>query len=60
MSEEKKLDGPDLSRGVPLANIADGGMLLGHLAGGVHRDGRDFFNVYYGATGLPRFNERLR
>jgi tryptophan 7-halogenase len=36
------------------------GMTLGHLAGGVHRDGRDFFNVYYGATGLPRFNERLR
>jgi len=36
------------------------GMLLGHLAGGVHRDGRDFFNVYYGATGLPRFNERLQ
>ena len=36
------------------------GMLLGHLAGGVHRDGRDFFNVYYGAMGLPRFNERLR
>jgi tryptophan 7-halogenase len=36
------------------------GMTLGHLAGGVHRDGRDFFNVYYGATGLPRFNERLQ
>ena len=36
------------------------GMVLGHLAGGVHRDGRDFFNVYYGATGLPKFNDRLR
>jgi tryptophan halogenase len=36
------------------------GMRLGHLAGGVHRDGRDFFNVYYGATGLPRFNGRLQ
>jgi tryptophan halogenase len=22
--------------------------ILGHLAGGIHRDGRDFFNVYYG------------
>jgi len=31
MSEEKKLDGPDLSQGVPLADIADGGMLLGHV-----------------------------
>jgi tryptophan 7-halogenase len=36
------------------------GMVLGHLAGGIHRDGRDFFNVYYGAVGLPRFNERLQ
>jgi tryptophan halogenase len=36
------------------------GMRLGHLAGGVHRNGRDFFNVYYGATGLPRFNGRLQ
>ena len=35
------------------------GMRLGHIAGGVHRDGRDFFNVYYGATGLPKFNGRL-
>src|SRR5258708_22855166 len=33
MSEEKKLDGPDLSQGVPLADIADGGMLLGHVWG---------------------------
>jgi tryptophan halogenase len=32
---------------------------LGHLAGGVHRDGRDFFNVYYGVVGLPRFNSGL-
>jgi tryptophan halogenase len=29
------------------------GMSLGHLAGGVHRDGKDFFNLYYGAVGLP-------
>lgn len=33
---------------------------LGHLAGGVHRNGKDFFNLYYGVTGLPLFNERLR
>jgi len=32
---------------------------LGHLAGGVHRDGRDFFNVYYGVTGFPQFASRL-
>lgn len=32
---------------------------LGHLAGGVHRDGRDFFNVYYGVTGFPQFAGRL-
>jgi hypothetical protein len=24
------------------------GRVFGHLAGGTHRDGRDFFNVYYG------------
>lgn len=29
---------------------------LGHLAGGVHRDGKDFFNVYYGVVGLPHFH----
>lgn len=27
---------------------------LGHLAGGVHRDGAEFFNVYYGVGGYPR------
>ena len=32
---------------------------LGHLAGGHHRDGRDFFNVYYGVTGFPQFAGRL-
>ena len=35
-------------------------MSLGHLAGGVHRNGKDFFNLYYGAVGLPKFNEKLR
>ena len=34
-------------------------MPLGHLAGGVHRNGKDFFNVYYGAVGLPHFNKQL-
>jgi tryptophan halogenase len=33
---------------------------LGHLAGGVHRDGEDFFNIYYGVVGLPHFNRQLR
>jgi tryptophan halogenase len=36
------------------------GMSLGHLAGGVHRNGKDFFNLYYGAVGLPKFSEKLR
>lgn len=27
---------------------------FGHLAGGVHRDGSDFFNAYYGVSGFPR------
>ena len=35
------------------------GMALGHLAGGIHRNGKDFFNLYYGAVGLPHFNEKL-
>ena len=35
------------------------GMSLGHLAGGMHRNGKDFFNLYYGAVNLPRYNEKL-
>ena len=31
--------------------------VLGHVAGGVHRNGRDFFNVYYGVAGFPIFSE---
>ena len=31
--EEKKLDGPDFAQGVPSAELADGGMILGHVAG---------------------------
>jgi len=34
--------------------------VLGHLAGGVHRNGKDFFNLYYGVTGLPHFHEGFR
>src|SRR5215472_10824220 len=34
MSEpEKKLDGPDFAQGVQLADIPEGGMILGHVAG---------------------------
>jgi tryptophan halogenase len=33
---------------------------LGHLAGGVHRNGEDFFNVYYGVVGLPHFHGEFR
>ena len=28
---------------------------LGHLAGGVHRNDLDFFNLYYGMEGFPHF-----
>jgi hypothetical protein len=28
-------------------------LALGHLAGGVHRGGNGFFNVYYGVSGMP-------
>jgi tryptophan halogenase len=36
------------------------GKVLGHLAGGVHRDGRDFFNVYYGVGSYPQFHGAFR
>ena len=26
----------------------------------VHRDGRDFFNLYYGVGSFPRFHEAFR
>ena len=36
MSEqEKKLDGPDSARGVPLEDLAEGSMILGQAAGEV-------------------------
>ena len=31
--EEKKLDGPDFAQGVALADIEEGGMILGHVTG---------------------------
>jgi hypothetical protein len=36
------------------------GKVLGHLAGGVHRAGKDFFNLYYGVGAFPQFHERYR
>ena len=33
MSEQPELPGPDFSQGVPLADIAEGSLLLGHAAG---------------------------
>ncbi|MBE0616161.1 MAG: hypothetical protein IH604_21030 [Burkholderiales bacterium] len=32
---------------------------LGHVAGGIHRNRREFFNVYYGVTGFPLFSQRF-
>jgi tryptophan halogenase len=34
--------------------------VLGHLAGGVHRDGQDFFNLYYGVGSFPQFHGAFR
>jgi hypothetical protein len=34
--------------------------VFGHLAGGVHRNGKDFFNLYYGVTGFPHFHNGFR
>jgi NADPH-dependent 2,4-dienoyl-CoA reductase/sulfur reductase-like enzyme/nitrite reductase/ring-hydroxylating ferredoxin subunit len=47
MSEEKKLEGPDLAQGVALTDIADG-MLLGHVAGEavlLARHGHELFAI---------------
>jgi tryptophan halogenase len=35
------------------------GLALGHLAGGVHRNGAEFFNLYYGVVALPHFSDRF-
>ncbi len=48
MSEESRLTGPDFSHGVPLTDIADDGMLLGHAGGEpilLARTGREAFAV---------------
>jgi hypothetical protein len=49
MSEqEKKLDGPDFAQGVALADIAEGGMMLGHTAGDavlLARRGQELFAI---------------
>jgi len=31
--EEKKLDGPDFAQGIPVADLVEGGMILGQVAG---------------------------
>jgi NADPH-dependent 2,4-dienoyl-CoA reductase/sulfur reductase-like enzyme/nitrite reductase/ring-hydroxylating ferredoxin subunit len=46
--EEHELSGPDLAAGVPLADITDGGMLLGHAGGEavlLARQGEEVFAV---------------
>jgi nitrite reductase/ring-hydroxylating ferredoxin subunit len=49
MSEqEKKLEGPDFAQGVALADIAGGGMILGHAAGDavlLARRGQELFAI---------------
>src|SRR5215470_11423584 len=48
MSDEKKLDGRDFSQGVPPGEIADGGMLLGQVAGEavlLARRGQELFAI---------------
>jgi apoptosis-inducing factor 3 len=48
MSEESKPTGSDFSQGVPLANIPEGGVLLGHAVGEpvlVARSGREVFAI---------------
>ena len=49
MSEqEKRLDGPDFAQGVALADIAEDGMILGHVAGGsvlLARRGHELFAI---------------
>jgi NADPH-dependent 2,4-dienoyl-CoA reductase/sulfur reductase-like enzyme/nitrite reductase/ring-hydroxylating ferredoxin subunit len=48
MSEEKRSDGPDLTQGVPLAEIADGCMLPGQVAGEavlLARRGQELFAI---------------
>lgn len=39
---------------------SDSGETLGHLSGGIHRNGEDFFNVYYGNKSVHRRGVRGR
>src|SRR3954467_925621 len=55
MSEEQQLSGPDLSEGISLSGLADGGQILGHIGGNtggeavlVVRRGEEIFAI--GAT----------
>jgi NADPH-dependent 2,4-dienoyl-CoA reductase/sulfur reductase-like enzyme/nitrite reductase/ring-hydroxylating ferredoxin subunit len=48
MSDDKKSDGRDLTQGAPLAEIADGGMLLGQVSGEavlLARRGQELFAI---------------
>jgi nitrite reductase/ring-hydroxylating ferredoxin subunit len=67
MSEKSKLTGPDFSHGVPLADIAEGGMLLGHAAGEpVLLSGREAFAIgaecthYHGPLEGRRIGDTVR
>src|SRR5687768_6785232 len=47
-AEQEQLSGPDLARGIPLSEIADGGMLAGHAQGKpvlVARRGSEIFAI---------------
>ena len=48
MSGDEKLSGPDLAQGIPLADVPDGGQLLGHSGGEavlVVRRGEEVFAI---------------
>jgi apoptosis-inducing factor 3 len=48
MADDKKAAGPDLTKGVPLSSIADGGWLLGHVGDDavlLVRQGTDIFAI---------------
>ena len=46
MADDAKPTGPDLTQGIPLTDVADGGMLVGHVGDDevlVARQGKDIF-----------------
>jgi len=48
MADDAKPTGPDLTQGIPLTDVADGGMLVGHVGDDevlVARQGKDIFAV---------------